>query len=377
MPESTVVIVGGGASGLSAAGALQRRGIKAVILEEDTELGGTWARRYDRLHLHTVRGFSGLAHYSIPRRYSKYLSREEFVAYLAEYAEHFDLRVVTGCPVRKVRIDSDRPSSWAAVTARGDWHCRVIVIATGQYRVPILPNWSGRETYRGDLVHSSRYRSASPYNGKCVLVVGAGNSGTEIAADLAEHGAAHVALSIRTAPPIVPRDPFWMPVQRTGILLSFLPATVADRLARLTARLVLGDLTRHGLPAPQWMPYSARRIPVIDVGFVSALKEHRVQIRPALVRLTATEAVFEDGNAEPFDAIIAATGFSTGLNELLEPKEVLNDLDEPVDPSGQPTARPGMFFMGYTHSLRGHLFEANLASRRLAKNVERYLQRTA
>ena len=377
MPESTVVIVGGGASGLSAAGALQRRGIKAVILEEDKELGGTWARRYDRLHLHTVRGFSGLAHFSIPRRYSKYLSREEFVSYLAEYAQHFDLRVETGCPVRKVRIESDRPASWTAVTARGDWHCRVIVIATGQYRVPMVPDWGGRETYRGDFVHSSRYRSALPYRGKRVLVVGAGNSGTEIAADLAEHGAAHVALSIRTPPPIVPRDPFGMPVQRTGILLSFLPSAVADRLARLTSRLVLGDLTRHGLEAPQWMPYSARRVPVIDVGFVSALKERRVQIRPALARLTATAAVFEDDRAEPFDAIIAATGFSTGLNELLEAKGVLNELNEPVDPSGQPTARPGMFFMGYTHSLRGHLFEANLASRRLAKNVERYLQRTA
>jgi len=377
MPESTVVIVGGGASGLSAAGALQRRGIKAVILEEDKELGGTWVRRYDRLHLHTVRGFSGLAHFSIPRRYSKYLSREEFVAYLAEYAQHFDLRVVTGCPVQKVRIEADRPPSWTAVTARGDWHCRVIVIATGQYRVPIMPDWGGRDTYRGDLAHSSRYRSALPYSGKRVLVVGAGNSGTEIAADLAEHGAAHVALSIRTPPPIVPRDPFGMPVQRTGILLSFLPSAVADRLARLTSRLVLGDLTRHGLQTPQWMPYSARRVPVIDVGFVSALKERRVQIRPALARLTATAAVFEDGSAEPFDAIIAATGFSTGLNELLEAKGVLNELNEPVDPSGQPTARPGMFFMGYTHSLRGHLFEANLASRRLARNVERYLQRTA
>jgi cation diffusion facilitator CzcD-associated flavoprotein CzcO len=375
MPESTVVIVGGGASGLSAAGALQRRGIKSVILEEDKELGGTWSRRYDRLHLHTVRGFSGLAHYSIPRRYSKYLARDEFVSYLTDYARHLDLSVVTSCPVQKVRIEADRPSSWTAVTERGNWHCRVIVIATGQYRVPILPDWGGRETYRGVLVHSSRYTTALPYGGKRVLVVGAGNSGTEIATDLAEHGAAHVALSIRTPPPIVPRDPFGMPVQRTGILLSFLPAAVADRFARLTARLILGDLTRYGLQTPQWMPYSARRIPVIDVGFVSALKSRKVQIRPALTRLTAAGAVFQDGSSEPFDAIIAATGFSTGLSELLEAKEVLNDRNEPVQQSGDPTTRPGMFFIGYTHSLRGHLFEANLASRRLARNVERYLQR--
>jgi putative flavoprotein involved in K+ transport len=377
MPESTVVIVGGGASGLSAAGALRRRGIKAVVLEEDQVLGGTWARRYDRLHLHTVRGFSGLAHYSIPPRYPKYLSREEFIAYLGEYANHFNLEVVTGCPVHKIRMESGTPSSWVAATDRSDWHCRVIVIATGQYRIPILPEWGGRDSYRGDLVHSSRYTSALPYAGKRVLVVGAGNSGTEIATDLAENGAAFVALSIRTPPPIVPRDPFGMPVQRTGILLNFLPAAIADRLGRLTARIVLGDLTRYGLQTPKWMPFSARRVPVIDVGFVRALKRGLVQIRPALARLTTTGAVFADSSAESFDAIIAATGFSTGLNELLETKDVLNDSDEPVDPSGEPTGRPGIFFMGYTHSLRGHLFEANLASRRLARNVEQYLQHTA
>jgi cation diffusion facilitator CzcD-associated flavoprotein CzcO len=259
------------------------------------------------------------------------------------------------------------------VTTRGDWHCRAIVIATGQYRVPILPNWAGRDIFAGDLVHSSRYSSGLSYRGKRVLVVGAGNSGTEIATDLAEQGAACVALSIRTPPPIVPRDPFGMPIQRTGIMLSFLPAKVADRFARFTARVVLGDLTRHGLRKPQWMPYSARRVPVIDVGFVKALKERKVEIRPPLARLTATGAVFADGNAESFDAIIAATGFGTGLNELLEAKEVLKESGEPVEESGEPTARPGMFFIGYTHSLRGHLFEAKLASRRLARNVERYL----
>jgi len=264
-----------------------------------------------------------------------------------------------------------------AATASGDWHCRVVVIATGQYRIPILPKWDGRATSHGDLVHSSRYTNALPYIGKRVLVVGAGNSGTEIATDLVEHGARFVALSVRTPPPIVPRDPFGMPVQRTGILLSFLPPAIADRFARLTSRIVLGDLTRLGLQRPKWMPYSARRVPVIDVGFVSALKRRLVEIRPALARLTATGAVFEDGSAEPFDAIIAATGFSTGLNDLLEAKDLLNESDEPVDLSGEPTSLPGIFFMGYTHSLRGHLFEANLASRRLARNVERYLQRTA
>jgi cation diffusion facilitator CzcD-associated flavoprotein CzcO len=359
---------------LSAAGALRRRGIDSVVLEEDGQIGGTWARRYDRLHLHTVRGFSGLAHYSIPRHYPKYLSREEFISYLGEYAKHFDLRVITGCPVRKIRQESEPPDSWSATTAGGEWRSRVVVIATGQYRFPLLPKWDGRAAYRGMFVHSSRYTTAAPYVGKRVLVVGAGNSGTEIATDLAENGAGFVAISIRTPPPIVPRDPFGMPIQRTGILLSFLPSAISDRLGRLTSRIVLGDLSRYGLPAPKWFPFSAKRVPVIDVGFVTALKQGLVQVRPALDRLNATGAVFEDGSSESFDAIIAATGFSTGLNELLETDSVLDDSGEPIALSGEPTSRSGMFFMGYTHSLRGHLFEANLASRKLARNVERYLQ---
>jgi len=116
-------------------------------------------------------------------------------------------------------------------------------------------------------------------------------------------------------------------------------------------------------------------VPVIDVGFVKALKRGLVQIRPALARLTATDAVFADGNAEPFDAIIAATGFSTGLDQLLNAKDALNEAAEPRDASGNPTACPGLFFNGFTHSLRGHLFEANLASRRLSRNVARYLRK--
>ena len=98
-----MVIVGGGAAGLSAAGALARRGIEAVVLEQDAAVGGTWARRYDRLHLHTIRQFSGLAHFPIPSRYPRYLSRDEFVDYLREYARHFALRVVGGTSVRRVR----------------------------------------------------------------------------------------------------------------------------------------------------------------------------------------------------------------------------------------------------------------------------------
>jgi putative flavoprotein involved in K+ transport len=375
VPESNVVVVGGGASGLSAAGALARRGIEAIVLEEDPAVGGTWARRYDRLHLHTIRRFSGLAHFPIPSRYPRYLSRDDVVAYLDEYARHFGLRIVAGASVQRIGAEGAAASGWNIETAAGDtWHARVVIIATGQYRQPVLPQWEGRDVYAGRLTHSIAYANAAPYAGQRVLVVGAGNSGAEIATDLSDNGAASVALSVRTAPPIVPRDPFGMPVQRTSILLSALPAAIANRLGWATARLVFGDLTRYGMPAADFAPYTTRRVPLIDVGFVAALKQGRVTVRPAVERLTESGAVFADGRLEPFDAIIAATGFSSGLESLIDAPDVLNDRGEPRAAAGQPTARPGLYFIGFTHSLRGHLFEANRASLRLARNVERFLQ---
>jgi cation diffusion facilitator CzcD-associated flavoprotein CzcO len=373
VPDSTVIVVGGGASGLSAAGALSRRGIDAVVLDQDAAIGATWARRYERLRLHTVRGFSGLAHFRIPARYPTYLARDEVVAYLNEYARRFGLRVIA--PTSVVRIAVEAPSAWIVETAdASEWRARVVVVATGQYRRPTMPSWPGRDEYQGTLLHSAAYTNPAPYAGRRVLVVGAGNSGAEIATDLIDGGAAFVALSVRTPPPIVPRDPFGLPVQRTSLILSALPASIANRIGRATARLALGDLTRYGMPAGAFAPYTTKRIPLIDVGFVDALKRGRVTIRPAVRALAAGGAVFANGTTEPFDAIIAATGFRTGLESLLDVPGVLDDQGEPRAPSGEPTAQPGLYFVGFTHSLRGHLFEANRASRRLARHVERYLR---
>jgi len=365
-PAPPVIIVGGGASGLTAAGALARRGIESLVLEQDTEIGGTWARRYDRLHLHTMREFSGLAHYPIPNRFPRYLSRAQFAEYLNAYARHFQLKVVTGTAVQRITRDDH---AWRVDERRA----RVVVVATGQYGEPVIPPWPGRDLYAGRVLHSVEYRNAAPFAGQRVLVVGAGNSGAEIATDLADGGAAFVALSIRTSPPIVPRDTFGLPVQRTSLLLSLLPAGVADRVARTTARLALGDLARYGMPRAAFTPYARRQVPLIDVGFVAALKRGAIAIRPAVTELTRDGARFADRAAEAFDVIVAATGFVSGLGRLLDVRGVLDASGEPIGRSGEPTTAPGLYFVGFVHSLRGHLFEANRASRRLARHVERYL----
>src|SRR6185436_3140534 len=141
----------------------------------------------------------------------------------------------------------------------------------------------------------------------------------------------------------VPRDPFGTPVQRSGLLLSRFPPRIADRLGRMVARLALGDLTRYGIGAPAWLPYSAHRVPVIDVGFVRQLKRGHIHVRPNVARFTPSGVVFADGRAEQFDGVIAATGFKTGLADLLDAPGALDARGFPAFPSGQPTSYPGLY----------------------------------
>ena len=108
---------------------------------------------------------------------------------------------------------------------------------------------------------------------------------------------------------------------------------------------------------PRFGTFSSHRTPVIDVGLVPALKAGKISIRPALSSFTSTGVVFQDQSQESFDCLIFATGFHSGLEELLEPQGLLDKNGNPLSSSGAATACPGLYFMGYFDSLRGFLYE--------------------
>ena len=354
--QADVVVVGAGPAGLSTSAALRRLGIAATILEQHPEVGTRWANRYERLRLHTVRRFSGLAHTPLPSTLPRFVPKDDFARYLREYATQNALDVRTGAEVSVVRR---LPDGWSVETGDGAWESRAVVVATGKYDRPVVPDWPGRESFRGRLVHSDEYRSAEEYRGLDVLVVGLGNTGAEIAAELAETGAARrVAVAIRTPPPITRRQIAGLPVQYLGIAGSVLPERVGDRLATVLRKVGTGDLTKYGIGAAEWGPFSARRPPVIDVGFLKQLKAGAIEVVPAVERVEPDAVVLAGGRTERFDAVIAATGYRTALPDLLG--------DEPV-------AADGLHLVGFTESIRGGLYEIRHESVRVAERIARAL----
>ena len=376
MERHDVVVVGAGPAGLAVAAALSERGTPPLVLERGGGVASAWRHhRYDRLHLHTVRWLSGLPGYRIPRSCGRWVSRDAFLDYLERYAERHRIRPRLGVAVERIER---RDGGWRLATSAEAITARAVVVATGSSNEPYLPPWPGRAAYGRTLVHSAAYRTPEPYRGKDVLVVGSGNSGSEIAVDLAEGGAARVRIAVRTPPVIVRRDRFGLPSQLLGIAISPLPSAVSNPLARTLRRLTLPDLSAYGLPAPA-RPFDqferTRTIPLLDVGFVDAVVRGNVEVVAAVERFDGDEVVLVDGRRISPEAVVAATGFRPGLEPLVGHLGVLDGRGLPLVRGAEThPAAPGLRFVGIGVALGGLLREVARDARAAARAVETELR---
>lgn len=373
--DRPVYVIGGGPGGLAAAAALREQGVRAVVLEKSADVGASWRRHYDRLHLHTTRRWSALPGLPMPRRFGRWVSRDDVVRYLEKYVEHHELEVVTGVEVS--RIDRAADGTGWRLTASGGRELtgRAVVVATGYNHTPRIPDWSGRDTFTGELLHASAYRNPAPYAGRDVLVVGVGNTGAEIAVDLVEGGASRVRLAVRTVPHIVRRSTAGWPAQATGILVRRLPVALVDRAGGLMARVAVPDLAEKGLPRPDTGLYSRVKdgaIPVQDVGLIDAVKGGRVVPVAAVESFDKDAVVLADGTRITPDAVIAATGYLRALEPLVGHLGVLDARGRPVAHGGRtPKQAPGLYFTGFTNPISGMFREMALDAEKIAKRLAR------
>ncbi|MEW2185132.1 NAD(P)/FAD-dependent oxidoreductase [Streptomyces cellulosae] len=373
--ERPVHVVGGGPGGLSVAHALRARGVRAVVLERSERVGDSWRRHYDRLHLHTTRRRSALPGLPMPRRFGRWPSRDDVVRYLEKYAEHHRLEIVTGVEVSRIERSEDGAGWLLRATGGRELTGAAVVVATGFNHTPRVPDWPGRDTYTGELLHASQYRNPKPFAGRDVLVVGVGNTGAEIAVDLVEGGASRVRLAVRTPPHIVRRSTAGWPAQYSGILVRRLPVPLVDRISRLQARVAVPDLSEHGLPRPETGLYSRvleGAIPVQDVGLIDAVRAGSVEVVAAVKGFEEGEVLLADGERISPDAVIAATGYERGLEGLVGHLGVLDERGRPVVHGARtPAGAPDLYFTGFTNPISGNLREMALDAQRIARAVAR------
>jgi putative flavoprotein involved in K+ transport len=364
-----VVVVGAGAAGLTTAAELRRRGVSPAVLERSDAVGAAWRSRYDSLHLHTIRRLSGLPGSPIPSGEGRWVSRDGFARYLERYAREHELDVRTGTAVERI----DRAGAgWRVTTWSGALEADAVVVATGNANVPILPDWAGRDSFGGELVHSADYRNAEPYRGQDVLVVGSGNSAAEIATGLADGGASRVRVAVRTPPHIARRDRAGIPAQVLALVLGQLPGRIADAFGFGLRRLTIPDLTEFGLPRPTVGPATNFRtrgqLPILDIGFVAAVRERRVEVVGGVDAFEPGGVVLADGSVVHPDAVIAATGFATGLEPIVGHLGVLDEAGRPVVHNEHVDPRaPALHFVGYRRFLGGVLLETGRAGRAVAR----------
>lgn len=282
-----------------------------------------------------------------PPEYPPYPTKQQFVAYLEDYAMRFCIKPIFSTTVvgaeydEMIRMWRVRVTTKSEQMAEGpqihqplqqvEYVCRWLVVATGENAEVVVPEMEGATEFEGEVVHTSGYRSGEGYRGKRVLVVGCGNSGMEVCLDLCHHGAMP-SIVVRDTVHILPREMLGRSTFGLSMwLLKWLPITLVDSLLLILSWLILGDTSRLGLHRPRMGPLQLKNLsgktPVLDVGTFDKIKSGDIKVRPSIRRLKPNGVEFVDGVVENFDAIILATGYRSNVPSWLKEKEMFSQKD--------------------------------------------------
>ncbi|MFJ9871585.1 ArsO family NAD(P)H-dependent flavin-containing monooxygenase [[Kitasatospora] papulosa] len=292
MSSTDVVVIGGGQAGLAAGYHLRRQGLGFVVLDAGAVPGGAWQHTWDSLHLFSPAAYSSLPGRLMPTQAGEiYPGAGHVVDYLADYEKRYDLPVQHGSRVNAVRRDTDRLMVEAD---SGTWRARTVISATGTWSRPFLPAVPGRSTFTGRQLHTVNYRSPTDFAEQRVIVVGGGNSGAQIAADLALDG--HVEVTwVSQRPP------------------RFLPEDIDGR-----ALFDIATARRRDLDAGRYDTGGVASLG--DIVAVPPLRTARdaglLTTKPMFAELTATGVRWADGSQSDADAVIWCTGFRPALSHL-------------------------------------------------------------
>ncbi len=307
----------------------------------------------------------------IPRRCGPFPGRDDYVAYLEDYAAAMRLRLGT----RVLRVDR-ADGGWELGLDQGSITAAHVVIATGPDAEPVMPSWPGMASFGGIVIHAGRFRNVAEMAGLAVLVVGPGNSGVDLLGHLAGSGAGKLWLSARSGMNITPLRLGGVPLHPVSVMGRYLPLRWQDANARTVQRLAFGDLARLGYPRSAqgaFTRHAADGVTIaVDAGFVRALKAGRVTMKPAIDRFDGPQVRFTDGTSCAPDVVICATGYRPGLEQVAGHLVTLDTRGMPRGTGARAApVHPGLWFFGLDASIYGNMHVRRRQARQLARAIAR------
>jgi cation diffusion facilitator CzcD-associated flavoprotein CzcO len=359
-----VLVIGAGPAGLATSRELTRAGVEHVVLERGSQVGETWANLYDGLVLHTARRLSALPGLAFPAATPLFPTRANFVEYLHRYAHECRLPIETGVEVSSLRREN---GGWAAsITKGGDVRARFAVVATGIVSNPVRPEIPHRARFGGEVLHSVEYRRPDRFSGRRVLVVGAGNSAGEIAAELARAGV-DVTVAVRSGALVVPREIAGVPIQYLALMLAGLPKPVQRAAGTMVGRL--SALVRGPAVLPRAPATACREVPLIGFQLTDAIRNGTIRLQSGVSEFTTDGVRFSNGMTQAFDVVMLATGYRAALG-LLGSSVRRDDCgfalrQGPVVCADATT----LCFVGHNYDLRGGLLNIGRDAGRAARHI--------
>ncbi|MCY4781654.1 ArsO family NAD(P)H-dependent flavin-containing monooxygenase [Sphingobacterium sp. UT-1RO-CII-1] len=316
-----VIIIGGGQSALACGYFLRRTQLNYIILDDQEKPGGAWNHGWDSLTLFSPAQFSSLPGWFMPESIGKFPSRKETIRYLSDYETKYNIPVLRATKVNSVK---QTDSGFQIETTKGTYSAKAVISATGNWSAPFIPPTKGRESFKGLQMHSAHYKTPDIFEGQKVLVVGAGNSGAQLLAEIST--VAHTEWST-LGPPI------------------FLPDHVDGRVLFDTATAMY-NAQKEGRPIdkPQYDLSNIVMVPSV----VDARQRDVLQSKGKVAEITPDGVIWESGEQENFDAIVWCTGFKPATQHL----ESLNitDAEGKINVSGTKSNNiPGLWLVGYGH----------------------------
>lgn len=312
-----VAIVGGGQSGLVAGYYLQRADIPYIILDAGPDAGWPWRQRWDSLRLFTIAAYCELPGLKFPGRWNRFPDKDEVADYMLEYHRTFRQPVRWNTKVTSLRADGD---GYLLTTSAGDVAARQVIVATGAYQNPFVPPIASGLAPEVYQVHTGNYRNPASVPGRRVVVVGAANSGAQIAVDLAK---THQVVLAQGSP--LPHSP----CKFLGIGLHWW----GDKLGIIRKPLI-GERDRLH-----------KKTILVGKSLKKLSERHGIELRGRAVGCHGSTVAFEDGTSSPADAVVWATGFRPDYTTWMElpifgPDGLPRQLHGVVDEA------PGLYFLG-------------------------------